>query len=345
MSFGALSAPAIRALSLGAAKAGCWLNTGEGGLAPAHREGGCDLVFQIGTAKYGVRDSDGHLDDARLAEIAALPEVKMIEIKLAQGAKPGKGGILPAAKVTREIAAIRGIPVGHDSISPNRHTEFSDVDGLLDMIGRVRRVTGKPTGFKTVFGAFEWFDDLCRAIERRGVDSAPDFITVDSADGGSGAAPQSLIDYVGLPIQESLPGIVDRLVAHGLRDRVRVIASGKLVTPAEVAWALCMGADFINTARGFMFALGCIQAMQCNKNTCPTGITTQNPKLQRGLDIDVKAERVAQYARNLEREVCVIAHSCGVPEPRALERRHCRIVQADGRSRSMAEVFPLPGGP
>ncbi|MFD2235329.1 FMN-binding glutamate synthase family protein [Phaeospirillum tilakii] len=345
MSYGALSAPAVRALSLGAAKAGCWLNTGEGGLAPHHLAGGCDLVFQLGTAKYGVRDEAGRLDDGRLAALAAIPQVRMFEIKLAQGAKPGKGGILPAAKVTAEIAAIRGIEIGRDSLSPNRHPEIDSPDALLDVIAHIRAVTGKPTGFKTVFGDFAWFDTLCRRILERGPAAAPDFITVDSADGGSGAAPQSLIDYVGLPIQESLPMLVDRLTEFGLRERVRVIASGKLVTPAEVAWALCAGADYVNSARGFMFALGCIQAMQCNRNTCPTGITTHNPRLQRGLDPADKAERVAHYVQGLNREVGILAHSCGVPEPRALTRAHCRLVQPDGRSRPMSEVFPPAGSP
>ncbi|RAU23194.1 FMN-binding glutamate synthase family protein [Paramagnetospirillum kuznetsovii] len=342
MSFGALSVPAVRALSMGAAKAGCWLNTGEGGLSPHHLEGNCDIIYQIGTAKYGIRDLEGSLDEGKMHELSELECIRMFEIKLAQGAKPGKGGILPGSKVTAEIAAIRGIPVGQDSISPNRHPEIDSADGLLDMIDYVRVVTGKPTGFKTVFGDFDWFDDLCERIHKRGVASAPDFITIDSADGGTGAAPQSLIDYVGLPIQESLPHVVDLLVKWGLKDRVRVIASGKLVNPAEVAWALCMGADFVNSARGFMFALGCIQAMQCNKNTCPTGVTTHDPKLQRGLDPFNKADRVAHYVKNMEKEVCTIAHSCGVPEPRALTRRHCRMVQSDGRSMSMADVFPLP---
>jgi len=269
----------------------------------------------------------------------------MFEIKLAQGAKPGKGGILPGAKVTPEIAEIRGIPLGQDSLSPNRHPEIDSPDTLLDAIVHVRTITGKPTGFKTVFGDFAWFDTLCRRIHQRGLADAPDFITIDSADGGSGAAPQSLIDYVGLPIQESLPAVVDRLIEFGLRDRIRIIASGKLVTPAEVAWALCVGADYVNSARGFMFALGCIQAMQCNRNTCPTGITTHNPRLQRGLDPTDKAERVAHYVQALTREVGVLAHSCGVPEPRALTRAHCRLVQADGRSRPMSEVFPSPPPP
>ncbi|HHJ12933.1 MAG TPA: FMN-binding glutamate synthase family protein [Gammaproteobacteria bacterium] len=339
MSYGALSKPAVRALSAGAAKGGCWMNTGEGGLTPWHLEGGADLVFQIGTAKYGVRDTHGNLDDTKLREVADHEQVRMFEIKLSQGAKPGKGGILPGAKVTEEVARIRGIPPGQDSISPNRHPDINSVGDLLDMIERVRRVTGKPCGFKAVIGTYGWLDELFLEINRRGPHSAPDFITVDSADGGTGAAPMSLMDYMGLPIQESLPLVVDKLGEHGLKERVKVIASGKLITPAEVAWALCVGANFVVSARGFMFALGCIQALQCNRNTCPTGITTHDKRLQKGLAPEDKAERVANYVRNMVHEIGVIAHSCGVREPRELNRNHARIVMESGRSLSLADLY------
>jgi glutamate synthase domain-containing protein 2 len=342
MSYGAISKPAVLALSTGARLAGCWINTGEGGLAPWHLEGGADVVFQLGTAKYGCRDADSRLDEAKLREIAAHPQVRMIEVKLSQGAKPGKGGILPGAKVTPEIAAIRGIPAGRDSISPNRHLEIESIGDLLDFIDRVRTLTGKPTGFKTVVASFEWLDELCREVLRRGIESAPDFITLDSGDGGTGAAPMALIDNVGLPIRESLPLVADILRLHGLKGRTRLIASGKLVTPANVALALCMGADFVTSARGFMFALGCIQALRCNKNTCPTGITTHDRRLQRGLDPADKSLRVKRYQQQMEKEVAVIAHSCGVPEPRSLGRRHCRIVQSSGRSLPLAEIYPEP---
>ena len=340
MSFGAISHAAVKALSRGAAKAGAWLNTGEGGLSPYHLEGGCDIVFQMGTAKYGVRDEAGNLSDDRLREVAAHEQVRMFEIKMSQGAKPGKGGILPGVKVTPEIGKIRGIPVGQDSISPNRHPEVDSPGELLDLIDRTSRVTGKPVGFKAVIGAYGWLDELFAEIGRRGIRSAPDFITIDSADGGTGAAPSSLVDYVGLPISQSLPIVVDRLVAHGLRERVKVIASGKLVTPADVAWALCVGADFCVSARGFMFALGCIQALRCNKNTCPTGITTHNPRLQRGLDPADKAIRVQHYIENMVHEMGVIAHSCGVREPRLLRRYHASIMVHDGRVRSISEIHP-----
>ncbi len=340
MSYGALSIPAIRALSKGAKLAGCWMNTGEGGLSPYHLEGGADIVFQIGTAKFGVRKPEGGFDEEKLREVAAHEQVKMFELKLSQGAKPGKGGMLPGAKVTEEIARIRGIHVGEDAISPNRHPEVDSVDDLLDMLNHIRDVTGKPVGFKAVIGAYGFFESLCQRINARGADCAPDFVTIDSADGGTGAAPMSLIDNMGMPLRESLPRVVDMLNRYGLRDRVKVCASGKLINPSEVAWAFCAGADFVNSARGFMFALGCIQALQCNKNTCPTGITTHNKKLQYGLDPESKAVRVAHYAKNMEKEVGILAHSCGVPDPRRLKRFHARIVMDNGRSVAMDELWP-----
>ena len=340
MSYGAISRPAVLALSRGARMAGCWLNTGEGALSPYHLQGGCDIVFQVGTAKYGVGDGHGGYDASRLQAVAAHEQVRMLELKLAQGAKPGKGGILPGAKVTPEIAQIRGIPPGQDSISPNRHPEIDSADDLLDVICFLRETTGKPVGIKTVIGDPRWLDDVWDAVHRRGVDDAPDFITVDSADGGTGAAPMPLIDAVGLPLRESLPAVVDSLVAWDLRERVKVIASGKLVNPTAVAWALCMGADFVNSARGFMFALGCIQALQCNRNTCPTGITTHDPDLQRGLVVEDKAVRVMHYQQNMSKEVGIIAHSCGAHSPRDLRRRHARIVLADGRSKPLDELYP-----
>lgn len=295
MSYGSLSAPAIEALSRGAAAAGCWLNTGEGGLAPQHLVGGADVVFQIGTAKYGVRTRDGALDETRLREIGATPQVKMIELKLAQGAKPGKGGILPAEKVTAEIASIRGVTAGEASISPNRHPEIDDVGDLIDMIERLRRISGLPVGFKTVIGGYHWIEELCDAIGARGERSAPDFITLDGGDGGTGAAPMALMDNVGLPLRYALPMLTDILARRRLRDRIRVIASGKLVTPADVAWAYCAGADAVNTARGFMFSIGCIQALRCHTNNCPTGVTTHKKHLQAALDPVRKARQVASY--------------------------------------------------
>lgn len=340
MSYGSISKPAIQALGKGAKMAGCWLNTGEGGVSPYHLETGCDLIVQIGTAKYGVRDVDGKLSETRLRELAREPSVKMFEIKLSQGAKPGKGGILPAVKVTEEIAKIRGIHPHTDSISPNRHIDISNVDELLDSIEHIRQITGKPVGCKFVLGTYDWIHELCLKIHERGTIHAPDFLTLDSADGGTGASPQGLMDYVGIPISESLPKLIDILNLYNLRKRIKVIASGKLITPAHVVWAFCAGADFVNSARGFLFSLGCIQALQCHQNTCPTGITTHNPHLQRGLVVEDKAQRVYHYANNMAHEVAVICHSCGVSEPRQLRRHHARITQPDGFSVPLDQIFP-----
>jgi len=342
MSFGAISQPAVRSLSRGAKLAGCWMDTGEGGLSPYHLEGGCDVIMQIGTAKYGVRETDGRLSEARLRELAAIAQVRAFEIKLSQGAKPGKGGVLPGAKVTAEIARIRGIPEGHDSLSPNRHLDVANVDELLDLIGRVRGLTCKPVGIKTAVGGTRFMNDLCDAILRRGLEWAPDFIAVDGGEGGSGAAPQALADHVALSIFEALPRVVDALIEADLKGRVKVIASGKLVTSARAAWALACGADFVNSARGFMFALGCVQAARCHTNTCPTGIATHDPRLQRGIDVTDKATRVANYCTNMNREIDVIAHSCGLKHAREFRREHVRVVQPDGRSAAFDALSPYP---
>lgn len=338
MSYGAISAAAVRALSKGAGAAGIWMNTGEGGISPYHIEGGCDLVYQIGTAKYGVRDAEGNLSDDRLRSVAK--HVKAFEIKLSQGAKPGRGGVLPGGKVTAEIAEIRGIPKGQVSSSPNRHREIRSADDLLDMINHVRDITGKPVGFKSVLGSDKFPQDLCQTILKRGIEFAPDFITVDGGEGGTGAAPQILSDHVGLPITESLPLIVDVLSAYGLRQRIKVIASGKLVHSAKVAWALCAGADFIVSARGFMFALGCVQSMQCHQDTCPTGITTHSAYRQRGLVVEDKAERVKQYAHWMCHEVNSLAHSCGLGNAREFKREHVRLVKSPGVSSPLNIIHP-----
>ncbi|MBK9446203.1 MAG: FMN-binding glutamate synthase family protein [Betaproteobacteria bacterium] len=345
MSFGAISKPAVRALSHGAAKAGCWMDTGEGGLSPYHLEGGCDLIFQIGTAKYGVRDDAGKLSPEKLREVAAHETVRAFEIKLSQGAKPGKGGVLLAGKVTEEIARIRGIPVGQDSLSPNRHRDIANMRELLDMVERVRDITGKPVGIKTAIGGWHFMNDLTEEVVRRGLTAAPDFIAIDGGEGGSGAAPQALADHMALSIDEALPRVVDSLIESNLRHRVRLIAAGKLLTPARVAWALSAGADFINTARGFMFSLGCIQALRCHANTCPTGITTHNARLQRGLVVEDKAERVAYYCANMNKEIDMIAHSCGLLHAREFRREHVRIVQASGQSVALNVLYPYPVAP
>lgn len=340
MSYGALSKPAVRALGQGAKSSCCWLNTGEGGLSPYHLESGCDLVAQIGTAKYGFRDKNGNLSNEKLREVAGHEQVKMFELKLSQGAKPGKGGILPKSKVTEEVSVIRGIPQGEDSISPNRHPDIANNQELLQMIQHLREVTGKPVGFKFVMGSHHWIESFCQDLQVYGEAGVPDFITLDGAEGGTGSAPVALMDDVGLSINESLPMLVDALDKYQLRPRIKVIASGKLINPTTVAWAIAMGADFVNSARGFMFSLGCIQAMQCHQDTCPTGVTTHNPKLQNGLIPEKKAQRVANYHKALLSEVESIAHTCGVAEPRQLSREHVHKVMARGSSQSFAELYP-----
>ena len=340
MSYGAISRPAVEALSKGAAKAGVWLNTGEGGMSPFHLTGDCDVVFQIGTAKFGVRDEHGQLSDEKLRAVAQHPQVRMFELKLAQGAKPGKGGILPGDKVTQEIADIRGLKVGQDGISPNRHAEIDDFGDLLDMIAHIREVTGKPVGFKTVIGSSDAWEELFELINARGADSAPDFIAVDGGEGGTGAAPMPLMDLVGMPLRDALLRVVDMRDRLGLKERIRVIAAGKLVNPGDVAWAICAGADFVTSARGFMFSLGCIQALKCNRNTCPTGITTHDPHLQKGLVVEDKYIKVANYAKSVIKEGEMIAHSVGVAEPRLMRRRHVRLVQSNGDSIPLNKIRP-----
>lgn len=339
MSYGAISKPAVLALSKGAALAGCWMNTGEGGLSEWHLQAGCDIVFQIGTANYGLRNDQGQFCEDKLRTIAAHESVKMIELKLSQGAKPGKGGILPGAKVTNEIANIRQIPVGETSNSPNRHIDIGNDDELLDKINKIRIITGKPVGFKAVLGDGYWLNNLLETIKQRGEECAPDFIAVDSGDGGTGAAPLTLIDDIGLDIQETLPILIDKLKEFGLRKRIKVIASGKLINPADVAWALCAGADAIVSARGFMFSLGCIQAMQCNQNTCPTGITTHDSHLQRGLVVKEKSRRVAHYQENMMKELYSIANSCGVSNPSLFKRDHARLILQSNKSISLKNLY------
>jgi glutamate synthase domain-containing protein 2 len=340
MSFGAISQPAVKSLSRGAALAGCWLDTGEGGLAPYHLEADADVIMQVGTANYGIRDADGKFSPTRAKELGKV--VKAFEIKLSQGAKPGKGGVLPGSKVTAEIAGIRGIPVGEDSISPNRHRDIADVEQLLDRIVYLRDLTGRPVGVKTAIGGWQFINDLCNAVTRRGLESAPDFLVIDGGEGGSGAAPQALADHMSLPIAEALPRVVDALLEADLRQRVKVVAAGKLVTSAKAAWALCAGADFVNTARGFMFALGCIQSLRCHTNTCPTGVTTHNKRRQRGLVVEEKYQRVANYALSMNKEVDMIAHSCGCRHARELRREHVRIVASANQSVAFNMLYPYP---
>jgi len=340
MSFGALSPNAVRALSYGAKLAECYMSTGEGSLSPYHVEGGGDILYQIGPAKFGCRTPDGRFDDEKAASIIALPQVKMVEIKLAQGAKPGKGGVLPKEKITKEIAAIRGIPMGVDCHSPNRFEEFNDAASLLDFVARVRKLTGKPIGLKMVVGSDAEVDALCTEMRQRG--DGPDFIAVDGKEGGSGAAPLALADYVGLPLLDALAIVDNALRRHGLREDVTVMAAGKIATGGEVATHIAMGADVVHIGRGFLFSIGCIQALRCHTNTCPTGVTTQNRWLQSGLNAEDKRVRVLNYALTLEHDLQMITHACGLEHPRQLTREHVVVNISPGVRKPLLELFPYP---
>lgn len=297
MSYGALGESAVRALARGARRVGVTMNTGEGGYPKYHLMEGCDLTFQMGTAKFGVRNEDGSLSDARLADLAAIDSIKMVEIKLSQGAKPGKGGLLPKEKITEEIAELRGVPMDEDVVSPPYHLECKDAGSTVAFIRRVQEVSGLPVGIKMCLGRDDEVGALIREMKRQS--TFPDYISIDGAEGGTGAAPKSFMDDLGVPLFEALPVVQRLLVEEGVRDRLKLVCAGKLINPAKQFTAMSLGAQACYTARGFMLALGCIQALQCNMNTCPVGITTHDRKLQAGLDIDVKAQRVVNYVENL----------------------------------------------
>lgn len=323
MSYGALSAKAVEALSRGAKAAGILMNTGEGGYPKYHIQGGADLIFQMGTGKFGMRHEDGSLDEEALKDLAAHPNVKMIEIKFSQGAKPGKGGILPAEKVSKEISELRKVPMGQDVISPPGHAECVDAASSVAFIARVQDLAGIPVGIKLCLGRPEEFQALVEAM--KAADRFPDFITIDGAEGGTGAAPGAFLDSVGLPLFVALRHVQGILVSAGVRERVKVFASGKLIQPARQVQALCLGADACCTARGFMLSLGCIQALQCNKNTCPIGIATHNPALQRGFIVGEKAARVANYVAGLRHDFTELLASTGVRCSGELNENHLYI--------------------
>ena len=298
MSFGALSANAIRALNKGAALGGFAHDTGEGGLSPYHREGGGDIIWEIASGYFGCRTLDGRFDADKFALAAANEQIKMIEIKLSQGAKPGHGGVLPAAKVTAEIAAIRGVEQGKDCISPSGHSAFSTPKELTEFIARLRALSGgKPVGFKLCVGHPWEFLGVCKAMVETGI--YPDFIVVDGMEGGTGAAPLEFADHLGMPMREGLVFVRNALIGIGARDRIRIGCSGKIINAFDIARATALGADWCNAARGFMFALGCIQSLSCNTDRCPTGVTTQDPTRARALVVADKTERVRNYHRSM----------------------------------------------
>lgn len=329
MSYGALSFRAHAALNLGAKMAGLMHNCGEGGLAPCHEYGKGDLIFQIGTAKYGVRDAEGNLDDEKLKKMAEHPQVKMFEIKLAQGAKPGKGGMLLKEKITEEIASIRKVKMGEDAHSPARHKEFSDVDGLFEFIDRVRTIVKKPVGIKMVIGHTEEIEAIAEKIKRE-PGRGPDYIVIDGGDGGTGAAPLVLSSYSGLPLKQAIAVADWALKKNNVRDKVVLFASGKIATPIDIAAAMALGADAVYIARGFLLALGCIQALECHTNNCPTGIATQNKKLEKALDIKAAAKRVATYANALYKESQMLAESCGYSSPDQISDDDIMVVSSPG---------------
>ena len=300
MSYGALGNHAVRALARGAKKAGIAMNTGEGGCPKYHLMEACDLVFQMGTAKFGVRNEDSSLNDDLLRKLASNETVRMIEIKFSQGAKPGKGGLLPKEKITKEIAELRGVPMDRDVISPPQHVECRDAESTVRFIRHVQDVSGLPVGIKLCLGRNDDFSLLVKTMKKSEI--FPDYISIDGAEGGTGAAPKSFMDDLGTPIYRALPIVQQILQEEGVRDRLKLMGAGKLINPGKQFVALSLGAQACYTARGFMLALGCIQALQCNRNTCPVGITTHEGHLQRGLDIEQKSERVKHYVENLEHD-------------------------------------------
>lgn len=320
MSYGALSQSAVRALARGAARAGAVVNTGEGGYPKYHLMEGADLIFQMGTAKFGVRDERGYLDDQALARLAAEPNIRVIEVKLSQGAKPGKGGLLPKEKISAEIAELRGVPQGQDVVSPPSHLECKDAKSTVRFLARVREVSGLPIGIKLCLGRDAELRELLRTMRRQGV--VPDYISIDGAEGGTGAAPKSFMDDLGIPLYAALPQVVALLEEENLRDQLKIFAAGKLINPARQFFALSLGAQAIYTARGFMLAMGCIQALQCNANTCPVGITTHEPHLERGLDIEDKALRVERYIRALLHDHQEMLGALGCRNYRELSPEH-----------------------
>lgn len=340
MSYGSLGKNAVQALARGAELSGAWLCSGEGSLSEHHLSASCDRIFEIGPALFGVRELDGTFSLERLK--ALVPHFRAITVKLSQGAKPGAGGILPKAKITAEIARIRNISRDHDCHSPNRFKEFTDVPSLFAWVNMLQEQTGKPVGIKFCLGDRQFAEAVAARIAMVPEGRGPDHIILDGSEGGTGAAPMALSDNMGTPIREALPWFDNLLRRHGVRDRVRLIAAGRFSTAAEVAYGLALGADFINVARGFLLSLGCIQAMQCHTNHCPTGITTHSAWLQAGLDPRDKGVRAANYALNLRRELMMIVRSVGLRSPTELTREHVRVMQPDGRSQSLARVWPYP---
>lgn len=342
MSYGSLSKNAIMALNKGASIGGFAHNTGEGGLSPYHLEHGGDIIWQIGTGYFGCRNSEGGFDEALFAENATLDVVRMIEVKLSQGAKPGHGGILPAVKLTPEIARIRRVPMGADVISPAAHTAFSTPIGLLEFVQHLRRVSGgKPVGFKLCIGRKSEFLGICKAMLETGI--TPDFITVDGGEGGTGAAPTEMTNSVGMPLRDALIFVNSALMGVGLRDQVRIIAAGKIFSAFHLLRVLALGADTANSARGMMFALGCLQSRACNTDHCPTGVATQNPARYKALNVESKAQRVAQFHHETVRNLTELLGAAGLERLDQLQPAHINHRVHGTVVRNYAELYPALG--
>ncbi|MFE7627583.1 FMN-binding glutamate synthase family protein [Streptomyces sp. NPDC057509] len=341
MSFGSLSGAAVTALNKGAALAGALQNTGEGGLSPYHRNGG-DLILQIGTSYFGCRNEDGTFSLDKLKEIVAGAPVRAIEIKISQGAKPGLGGLLPAAKVTPEIAEIRGIPEGEDCASPSRHTAFHDVDSMLDFVELLAGETGLPVGIKSAVGDMGFWEELA-ALMARG-DRGVDFVTVDGGEGGTGAAPLIFSDSVSLPFRMGFSRVYGTFAEQGLTDDITFIGSGKLGLPENAVVAFALGADMVNVAREAMLSIGCIQAQKCHTDKCPTGIATQDPWLVRGVDAPSKAIRAAVYLRTLRRELLKVSGAVGVAHPGLITTADIEVMNGDYEARGLASVYGYKDG-
>ena len=336
MSYGSLSRVAVEALNRGAAEAGCLQNTGEGGLAPAHLNGG-DLVYQIGTGYFGCRDEHGHFSLERLQETIARGPVRALEIKLSQGAKPGLGGLLPAPKVTDEIARIRGVPAHRDCASPAGHSAFGDVDSLIEFVERLADATGLPVGVKSAVGDLAFWAQLTERMAATG--GGPDFVTVDGGEGGTGAAPLTFSDHVALPFKLGFASVYPLFARAGLAEDIVFIGAGRLGFPDETIVALALGCDMVNVGREAMLSVGCIQAMRCHTGRCPTGVATQSPRLMRGLDPTLKSVRAANYLIGLRGEILALSRACGARHPALVDPARLEMVNAGFRSLPMRDVF------
>lgn len=338
MSFGALSANAISALNKGAKMGGFAHDTGEGGISRYHREGGGDLIYEIGSGYYGCRDDDGNFNAEKFAVQAADPQVKMIEVKLSQGAKPGHGGMLPAGKISEEIAEARGIPMGKDCLSPATHSKFRTPLEFVHFLQELRELSGgKPVGFKLCVGHRREFMCMVKAMLETGI--VPDFIVVDGKEGGTGAAPLEFANHIGMPLVEGLTFVVNTLVGAGLRSQIKIGAAGKLVTAFDIARTHALGADWVNSARGFMFAIGCVQAQACHTNHCPVGITTQDKLRQRAVDVESKSRRVASFHKNTLKAVAEMIGAAGLSNPEELQPKHLMIRRKNGETTSGARIY------